>query len=80
MLEGEIYQSTDVVFPFTCVLVDKANGYTENGELMKVNCLYFELVNEILERGWSSKQKYNDWMMPFRKVVAVLKECPFYVF
>lgn len=46
----EDYSNTDIVFPFKCVFVYEASGYTEEVEITKTKSLYFAFLFEIRGR------------------------------
>lgn len=69
-----------MVFPFICVFVDKAIGYTEEREWTKEKCLYSELVVEILGRRWCGWGNFNEWMLSLRKHMRELKQRTGYLF
>lgn len=76
MREGKEYHSIAMVFPFICRFVDKAHGYTEDGELTKEKSLFFLLTVEIYGRCWSRRGNFSEWKVLLRKRVRNFKERP----
>lgn len=44
---GEDYRCIDMEIKFICAYVDKATGYIENAELIKINTMYSEVLLEL---------------------------------
>lgn len=62
ILDGNNYQSADILFPFCRLLVSKGTEYIGYGELTKATCIYSELVFDICEIPWIGREVFNGRM------------------
>lgn len=49
MMQWKVYHIIDMLFSFICVILDKGNVYTANGELAKVS----RRLSEVVEIYWN---------------------------
>lgn len=54
--------------------MDKATGYTEHEELVKVNRVFYKLIVEQYGRRWSGPRKLNDGVMSLKYLMNKVKE------
>lgn len=67
MLEAKYYSCIDMVFSFICRYWDRATGYFEGSELIKVNTMYSALLLEYYSKSSKLKGKLEAWRSQWPK-------------